>query len=81
MATRPQKEEAPEKAAASLDMNDGKPWSDMDDEDLRASVAAGDTLPETASFLCRSGTPLEVATWAKKLDLRWQQGGKRRRPK
>src|SRR5262249_48164997 len=38
-----------------------KPWSDLDDEDLRTSVAAGDTSPNTAMFLCRSGTALEVA--------------------
>jgi len=60
-----------------VDLNDGEPWSEMDDRDLRASVAAGDSLPETASFLCRSGTPFAVAKRAKKRGLRWQQGGKR----
>jgi hypothetical protein len=65
----------------NLDLNDGKPWSEMDDEDLRASVAAGATLPEAAMFLCRSGAPLEVAKRAKELSLKWQQGGVRRKPK
>jgi hypothetical protein len=63
------------------DINDGKPWSETDDEDLRASVAVGDTLPNTAMFLCRSGTPFEVAERAKKLGLKWQRGGVRRKPK
>ena len=48
---------------------------------LRASVAAGDSLPNAAMFLCRSGTALEVAKRAKKLGLRWQRGGVRRKPK
>jgi hypothetical protein len=55
------------------DLKDGKPWSDADDEVLRANVAAGCSLVETAAALCRSGTPFEVYERAKKLGLRqWQ---------
>jgi hypothetical protein len=39
------------------------------------------TLDETAAFLCRAGTPLEVAAKAKELGLKWQMGGTRRKPK
>jgi hypothetical protein len=37
-------------------------------------------LQETASFLCRAGTPLDVAAKAKELGLEWQKGGTRRKP-
>jgi hypothetical protein len=56
------------------DTNDGKEWSEMDIEDLKASVAHGGTLEETASHLCRAGTQFEVAEKAKELGLRWQNG-------
>ena len=36
-----------------MDANSGKSWSEMDLEDLRHSLDYGDTLAETASFLCR----------------------------
>jgi hypothetical protein len=32
-----------------------------DIEDLKGAVAYGSALQETAEFLCRSGTPLDVA--------------------
>jgi hypothetical protein len=59
---------------------DGAPWAEMAIEDLKGHVAAGATLEETASLLCRAGTPLEVAAKAKELGLKWQMGGMRRKP-
>ena len=35
------------------DMNGGKPWSEMDIEDLRSFALGGATAAETATFLCR----------------------------
>jgi hypothetical protein len=35
-------------------------------------VAYGRSLEETAEFLCRSGTPFDVAARAKELGLTWQ---------
>ena len=54
------------------DIYDGAPWSE---------TAHGVSLEETASFLCRAGAPFEVAAKAKELGLKWQMGGKRRKPK
>jgi hypothetical protein len=42
------------------DLNDGKPWSEMDLSDLRNSLAYGRSIEEVAGFLCRSGTVEEV---------------------
>ena len=42
------------------DLNDGKPWSEMDLFDLRNSSAYGNSIEEVAGFLCRSGTVEEV---------------------
>jgi hypothetical protein len=47
---------------------------------LKGHVAHGASLEETAAFLCRAGTPLEVAAKAKELGLKWQAGGTRRKP-
>jgi hypothetical protein len=55
--------------AAPRDIYDGEPWSEMDIEDLKGAVAYGSSLQEVAEFLCRSGTPLDVA--AKELGLMW----------
>jgi hypothetical protein len=56
------------------DLNDGKEWSEMDIFDLKNEIAHGRSLDETASFLCRSGTPDEVARKAAELGLKWGQG-------
>jgi hypothetical protein len=61
------------------DTNDEKPWSEADIADLRASIEHGSTLEETAAFLCRAGTPFEVARKAKELGLHWQKGGQKRK--
>jgi hypothetical protein len=55
----------------TTDINDGKPWSTMDDDDLRNEVAAGESVETAATFLCR--TPDEVAIRAAALGLRWQE--------
>jgi hypothetical protein len=63
------------------DIYDGAPWTEMAIEDLKGHVAAGVSLEETAEFLCRAGTPMDVAAKAKELDLKWQMGGTKRKPK
>jgi hypothetical protein len=45
----------------------GNSWSEMDFEDLRQSLDYGDTLAETASFLCRDED--EVSDKMKELGL------------
>jgi hypothetical protein len=55
------------------DTNDNKPWSETDIADLKASIAHGSTLAETASFLCRSGTLFDVAAKAKELGLAFSE--------
>jgi hypothetical protein len=50
------------------DINDGKPWSAMDDDDLRSEVASGASLEAATTFLCRK--PDEVAIHAAVLGLR-----------
>ena len=51
------------------DINSGKPWSQMDIDDLKASIACGkDDLAQTALVLCRA----VIETRAKaKAPLRW----------
>ena len=50
-----------------MDANSAKFWSEMDLEDLRHSLDYGDTLAETASFLCRDED--EVSEKMKELGL------------
>jgi hypothetical protein len=38
---------------SNLDINSKKEWSQMDVRDLKASVACGDAIDETAQHLCR----------------------------
>ena len=35
-------------------LNDGKPWSEMDLADLRNAIAFGRSVEDIADFLCRS---------------------------
>jgi hypothetical protein len=55
------------------DLNDGKPWSEMDERDLRGELENGSTLDEAAGHLCRSGTVEEVAKKAEELGLKWKR--------
>jgi hypothetical protein len=50
--------------------NAGTPWTDTDDDDLRAEVLRGASIEEVAVFLCRM--PDEVAIRAALLGLRWK---------
>ena len=54
-----------------MDINEGKPWSTMDDDDLRNEVVSGASVKDTATFLCRP--PDEVIVRAAALGLRWQE--------
>ncbi|HEX3494610.1 MAG TPA: hypothetical protein VHT48_04460 [Methylocella sp.] len=49
------------------DLNSGKPWSEMDLEDLRSAWKAGDDLEELSRYLCRDWQ--EIATKCKELGL------------
>lgn len=54
------------------DIHDNAPWSPTDVEDLKGSVAYGRTIEQAAQFLCRSGTPEDVAAKAQELGLTWR---------
>jgi hypothetical protein len=56
------------KAPPIQDINDGKPWSEMDLFDLRNSLACGRSIKEVAGFH-RSGTVEEVSRKAEELGL------------
>jgi hypothetical protein len=50
-----------------MDANSGEWWSDMDLNDIMASLAFGNTFAQTASMLCRDED--EVRQKAKELGL------------
>ena len=62
------------------DLNDNKRWSKTDIADLKNHIAHGASLSEAASFLCRAGTEFGVAAKAEELGLKWQMGGRPRKP-
>lgn len=51
------------------DVNDDKPWSQMDLRELRHALAWGESIPEAAHLLGRSGKLSEVKLKAKELGL------------
>lgn len=51
------------------DLNDGKPWSDMDVEDLRRAVESNWTIEDAARLLCRETAVSEVEAKALELGL------------
>lgn len=53
----------------TADLNDGKPWSEMDIRDLAGEIASGRSIEEAAAHLCRSGTVDEVRSKAVELGL------------
>jgi hypothetical protein len=55
------------------DINEGKPWSEQDDDDLLLAISGGDSLEKVATFLCRSKS--EVLKRAAELGLRWDGTG------
>jgi hypothetical protein len=48
------------------DANDGKPWTQQDLEDLRASIDSGLTVSQTAAALSREGSIEDVLETAKR---------------
>jgi hypothetical protein len=54
------------------DINQGKSWSQTDDDDLRLEVSASETIEHAAAFLCRPVD--EVLKRAAELGLRWDGG-------
>jgi hypothetical protein len=51
------------------DTKDGKPWSEMDIDDLRGGLAQGWTIEKTARFLCRFRSQDDVRRKAEELGL------------
>ena len=62
-----------------IDIYDGEPWTDMDIDDLIAAIRHGDTIEETAQFLCRSGTLKDVRRKAEELGLKYRGRDPQRR--
>jgi hypothetical protein len=52
------------------DLNSHMPWSEWDEQDIRYAVEHGQSLAETAIFLCRM--PQEVSDKANAMGLRFQ---------
>jgi hypothetical protein len=52
-----------------MDIYDGADWTDMDIEDLKASIAAGRSIEEAAEFLCRADSVDDVARKCAELGL------------
>lgn len=51
------------------DIYDGADWTEMDAEDLKASLEHGRSIEDAAEFLCRSGSVEDVARKAKEFGL------------
>ena len=51
------------------DLNDGKPWSQHDLDDLALALKDGGTIEGAAYFLCRSGSKEEVRKKAEELGV------------
>jgi hypothetical protein len=58
-------------SAERMDANSGEPWSEMDIQDLRASLDFGNTYADAASMLCRDEH--EVRQKARELGLAEQR--------
>jgi hypothetical protein len=53
-----------------MDIYDGADWTEMDIEDLKASIAAGRSIEEAAEFLCRADSVDDVARKCEELGLK-----------
>jgi hypothetical protein len=53
-----------------MDIYDDADWSEMDIEDLKASIEGGASIEDAAEFLCRSGSIDDVARKARELGLK-----------
>ncbi|MGY3610123.1 MULTISPECIES: hypothetical protein [unclassified Bradyrhizobium] len=56
-------------AGRRVDIYDGPEWTEMDIDDLKASLEHGSTIEEAAGFLCRSCNVDDVARKAAELWL------------
>jgi hypothetical protein len=59
------------------DIYDGKPWTEQDVIDLRASLTHGSTIEMAAGELCRAGSVDDVRRKAAELGLKWQHDADR----
>jgi hypothetical protein len=55
--------------AEDRDLNEGKPWSEMDLDDLRTVIEAGCSIEHVARFPCPSMNVPEVEDKARELGL------------
>ena len=55
------------------DINTGEPWSESAIRDLRRCIALGDSLEDTASFLCRSQQEVREKALELELRLPWNE--------
>lgn len=53
-----------------MDIYDGADWTEMDIEDLEASIGAGHSIEEAAQFLCRADSVDDVARKCEELGLK-----------
>jgi hypothetical protein len=51
-----------EQPADAPNINSGKPWSDLDFQDLRYCLAAGEPAEDIADFLCRNVDEVRAKT-------------------
>jgi hypothetical protein len=52
-----------------IDVHDGDAWTEDQVDDLRRSLAHGNSIEDAAAFLCRGGTVDDVARKAEELGL------------
>ena len=55
------------------DISTGEPWSEAAIRDLRRCIALGDSLEDTASFLCRSQQEVREKALQLELQLPWTE--------
>jgi hypothetical protein len=53
-----------------MDIFDGAEWTEMDIEDLKASIDSGCSIEEAAIFLCRADSVDDVARKCEELGLK-----------
>jgi len=63
-----------------MDIYDGTDWTEMDIEDLKAAIAHGRSIEEVAEFLCRAGSPNDVARKCRELELKTPKKTLQREP-
>jgi hypothetical protein len=52
-----------------MDIYDGAEWTEMDIDDLKAAIPAGDSVEEAAQFLCRADSVEDVRRKCRELGL------------